>query len=553
MLAKRFVSLSFNQKSSLKSSSNGQFQSSTSNFDRKQAEEFTKKGDDSFENDQYQLALSYFHKSLDYYFKSTKNERDLDKACLMDKMGRCYVQLFDPINASEQFHKAYEIRLNIYGQQKDHPDLIDSLLNLGECCAMNVDLAKALDYYEKAHKMAVRLYADQDNVHLARTLNKLAHVHNRLKEPSVSLEFTIQSLDMCSRLFKNDDHPIMAETLNTFGDTYSLLDEAKTGLDYRLKSLEMRRRLLKNQSGDHWTVAESLENVAKSYDQLGDNKTALDYRLKAVEMNERIFININGGYHSLIADSYYDIAQSYELLDDKRNAVDYYHKCIKVRNVLYPEDHVKKADALNRIGNCYNDLKNYQSALEYKLDGFEMRKRIFKDGDHEDVSESLQSIAISYEKLGDHKRALEFHLKSLQMTEKLAKSKSIMPFAYNQIAISTFYVAACYINMNEFKKALTYFLRAADIWEAKINDTQHEQFADVLFDTAHCYSNLNENKKAIEYGLSCVKLREKLYEKQPDKNRSDLIASLKMLSVYYSKIKDHQNEEKYLKLAKDLE
>lgn len=136
-----------------------------------------------------------------------------------------------PIDPSE----ALSIRRELFGEL--HPDIADSLDNLGNWYQNQGDLQRAL-------------------------------------------ECRLEALDMRRALF-GERHPDIATSLNNVGDVYGSQGDPQRGLEYCRTALEMLRGLL----GDrHPNVARSLNNIGMFYRQLGDRQAALEHSQQALIM-----------------------------------------------------------------------------------------------------------------------------------------------------------------------------------------------------------------------------------------------------------------------------
>ncbi len=66
-----------------------------------------------------------------------------------------------------------------------------------------------------------------------------------------------------------------------------------------------------------------------------------------------------------------------------------YHQCIqdglkalKIYQIIHQKDHEEISSVLNELGLIYESMGNYESALKYQLDSYEMRKRLYKETDN---------------------------------------------------------------------------------------------------------------------------------------------------------------------------
>jgi hypothetical protein len=357
---------------------------------------------------QYEKALEFYLKCFEMRSNLYKGDHP-DLAQSLNNLGVSYTSLGDDNKALEFYSKCFEMRSNLY--KGDHPDLAQSLNNLGVSYTRLGDDNKALEFYLKCFEMRSNLYKG-DHPDLAQSLNNLGVSYTRLGDDNKALEFDLKCFEMRSNLYKGD-HPDIAQSLNSLGVSYTRLGNDNKALKYNLKCFEMRSNLYK---GDHPDIAQSLNSLGVSYERLGDDNKANEYFSKCFEMRSKLY----KGDHPYLAQSLNSLGVSYKRLGDDNKALEFDLKCFEMRSNLYKSDHPDLAESLNSLGVSYGRLGDDNKALEFYLKCFEMRSNLYK-GDHPDLAQSLNNLGVSYTRLGDDNKALEFYLKCFEMRSNLYK------------------------------------------------------------------------------------------------------------------------------------
>ncbi|MCG8340957.1 MAG: tetratricopeptide repeat protein, partial [Cytophagales bacterium] len=158
---------------------------------------------------------------------------------------------------------------------------------LANACEVGCLFKESVSWAEKRLEIAKQRYPAQDHPDIAESLNNVGLSLSALGEEKEALEYQKQALAMQERLYPAQDHPNIASSLNNVGLSLYALGQAKEALEYKKQALEMQERLYPAQ--DHPDIATSLNNVGGSLDDLGQAQEALEYEKQALEMQERLY------------------------------------------------------------------------------------------------------------------------------------------------------------------------------------------------------------------------------------------------------------------------
>lgn len=289
----------------------------------------------------------------------------IELASLYDKLGR-YNQY--ATNNHEAALRHYHLSLKV-GQivyENNHPEIIESLNNIGDS---NLNLGKynnALIYYTKALKLIQ---------------------HSPLE---------------------------LAMSFNRIGITYEKLGDYPESLKYLTKAKDLRIEVLGERHAD---VAFSLSNISFTQHKMGDHYLAFKNQEKAFEL----LIEILGPFNLYTSAIFNNIGIFYEELGRYDEALKCQLNALKIREKLFEEKHLYTAASLNNVGNVYRSINKNHEALEYQLKALDIRKELL-GMNHPDVATSLNNIGLTFKKIGDHQKALKYLEQALEVWSHICKN-----------------------------------------------------------------------------------------------------------------------------------
>ena len=114
---------------------------------------------------------------------------------------------------------------------------------LGEACDVGCLFKESVTWAEKRLQIAKQRYPAQDHPDMAQSLNNVGVSLSALGDQQEALAYYKQALAMRQRLYPDQDHPDIAGSLNNVGVSLSALGEEKEALAYYKQALAMRQRL----------------------------------------------------------------------------------------------------------------------------------------------------------------------------------------------------------------------------------------------------------------------------------------------------------------------
>ena len=249
-------------------------------------------------------------------------------------------------------------------------------------------------------------------------------------------------------------------------------------------------------------INENFPKIEKSNKNFEDRKQIIAHSLK--------IINNNKGRD--IAESietallHFNLGEYFRLTEvDTNKAKDCYTRSLETYKNVYKKDNVDIAKSLNKIGICYDDLRNHSKALELYEMSLELQKKCYKE-DHPEIATSLNDIGSCYFNLGNCNKALEYHERSWE------KRKKMYTEDHPDIATSLNNIGLCYKNLGNYIKALEYHERSLEMKKRIYKEEDHPDIATSLNNIGVCYYYLGKYEEALEYYEKTLEMEKKIYK-----------------------------------------
>ncbi|MEM7055521.1 MAG: tetratricopeptide repeat protein [Bacteroidota bacterium] len=379
-----------------------------------------------------------------------------------------------------------EKRLEIAEQRyagQDHPEVAQSLNNVGESLWKLGSYQEALAYYKRGLAMRQRLYKDQDHPYIAGSLNNVGYSLGELGNYQEALGYLNQALAMRQRLYKDQDHPYIAGSLNNVGRSLGELGNHQEALAYYKQAFGMERRLYPDQ--DHPDIASSLNNMGLILRQLGSRQEALIYHKWALEMSRRLY---KGHDHPDIAIALDNVGRSLGKLGSYQEALIYHEQALEMRNRFYNnQDHPNIATSLSDVGLSLAYLGNQKESLGYFNRALDMLKRLYQEQDHPSIAHIPNKVGLTFVKSGDYQEGLAYQQKALAMQTRLYKDQD-----HPRIAKTLHGMGEALEGLGQFTEAVAYYTQALCM-ALHIYKKEHPHITQYLNNLTKTLSKLNDS------------------------------------------------------------
>jgi hypothetical protein len=200
-------------------------------------------------------------------------------------------------------------------------------------------------------------------------------------------------------------------------------------------------------------------------------------------------------------------------------------------------DEPVKAQILNNIAISYARCGDDKNAFNYKIQSFEMRKRLFGGIDLKQPSiiQSLIAIGVTNLRLGQEDIAYNDYFSQIN------EIKSNLPIG-NQ-SLFYYYLAVYYGIKKNYEQC---FQNAEKAYKIRLNSYKDKDDIDMAFSLTQLsiyYEKKSNLEKSLEYEMDSYKMKTRLYSEI--KNHPFLAHSLTNLSIIYQKINDLEKSLQY--------
>ncbi|MEK6477073.1 CHAT domain-containing tetratricopeptide repeat protein [Catalinimonas sp. 4WD22] len=191
-------------------------------------------------------------------------------------------------------------------------------------------------------------------------------------------------------------------------------------------------------------------------------------------------------------EAYYILAYNYTQKANYPEALEEYKKALEIYESIQGEQHVSVANAYAAIGVVYNNL-DHSNALA--VESFEKANAILRDigkGESVEMARNYNDLANTYQDLEQYDLALDYHHQSLEIKKRILREN------HPELAVSYFNLAQVSLNKGDLDAAVTFYQNALEVDISNFG-YEHRWVAEDYFNLAHCYNVKGSYDKAIRY------------------------------------------------------
>ncbi|HLA57293.1 MAG TPA: SpoIIE family protein phosphatase, partial [Puia sp.] len=228
--------------------------------------------------------------------------------------------------------------------------------------------------------------------------------------------------------------------------------------------------------------------IASCYSSVNDSKKALEYYSRSLKLNEEM------GDERKISDILRHMADEYSQLHEPEKALDCIFKSLKL--IEKEHDLVKNFWIYFRIKACYEDLKDFEHALEYNAKCLALANQLQIPGL---IANAYSFYAGTFKKMENFSKAEHYEYKSYEILKKLDDKRGIM-FSLDRLAQLNY-------TIKKYELALKY----ADACE-KIAREENDRLAlrkmyELKF---RIYQAKSDTKNALKYHLEYITVKDSM-------------------------------------------
>ncbi|XP_066293832.1 uncharacterized protein [Branchiostoma lanceolatum] len=415
----------------------------------------------------------------------------------------------DLSKAKQYFEQSLQIRLDIYGENKAHPEIAQSLQYLGSLWQNLGDPKKAISYFKQSLTMRKTIYGDnKPHPDIAESLQDLGKSWSKVGDKKKTMSYYEQSLAMIKAIYgDNTAHPDIAASLYILGSSCGEFDDHKKAISYLEQSLTMMKTIFKGNTA-HPGIAQSLQGLGLHWSDLGNQEKAIGYSKQALAILKIIYGD--NAVHPGIATALNNLGRSWRRLGDHKKAISYLEQSLAMRKTIYGEKtaHQNIALVLLNLGMCWLNVGDYPKAISYCEQTIEMMETIYGDDKvHPHIAQTLLHLGSSWGKLGELKKSISYFEQSLTMRKTIYGDN----MAHLDIAHSLHNLGLSWSYLDQ-KKAISYLEQSLTMRKTiHGGHTAHPDIAESLFYLGSSGSEIGDQRKANKFYEESLEMRKTLY------------------------------------------
>jgi signal transduction histidine kinase len=298
---------------------------------------------------------------------------------------------------------------------------------------LNSNIDKALSYATEAKSLADHLNFKRGQAYALKSIGMSYYFQGNYIE---TLLYWQQSLSTFQSI---GDKLGIANMLNNLGAVHFNQGDDEKAVNYYLESLKVSEEI-----GDKLRIATASVNIGAVYfNKESTHDLALQYYLKALPLSEEL------GDNDAIGTSAVNIGEIYLSEGDEKSALIYFEKALvayrKSENGNIPY-------ALYNIGRVYTARKDFDTAINYQLEAYNLSKSTNRK---KEMSQALIGLAQAYQKKGENKKSISSYLEALQLAKDIGANYELKN-SYQGLS-ELYAVASDYQNAFKYQKLFSAF------------------------------------------------------------------------------------------------
>ncbi|XP_028405348.1 uncharacterized protein LOC114527844 [Dendronephthya gigantea] len=388
------------------------------------------------------------------------------------------------------------------------PGLFETLSVLGNVCLELGEVAKAVEYLDKAAQiLEVKYKGFTANMEFAKSYSDRGNAYDSLGEYEKSLSCYQQDLSIKTAVF-GENSPGIEISFSGIARAYQRMKDLEQAIYFYEKALKVFQEIDKTRVPSRYCVI--LNNLLSAYAEHGDIDKALDTYNELFEIITTLFGT--GVIHPYLAASLTNLASAHHDSDDYKHATALYEQSLSICQRLYGrnEVHPEIASLLYNLGCCYSGLSDHDQAIKYFTEALGMQKLLYgKQISHPHIATTLSGLGSALLDKKNYMGALEAYDEALQIQRLINKDN----FAHRDLCALLNNLGFVHTELGHFDKAADYLEEAHKLWiKICVDGKPHEDFASCLNNLGNVHRNLGQYKEAYEFCRRGLEMRRSLYE-----------------------------------------
>ena len=280
-------------------------------------------------------------------------------------------------------------------------------------------------------------------------------------------------------------------------------------------------------------LPEAMKKLYNMY--LNGDKVNLNYReaLKWAERLADFYTREYGEEHHDTLIALGNVALIYDNLGDYQKAIDICSKVYEIRLRVSGKDSIHTLTIMSNLCAYYTYNGDYTSAIKIGEESYEIRRRVLGE-EHPDTLMSLNNIAFAYSGNGEHVKSLEIREKLYETCLRtLGKEHALTLIIMSNLGVG-------YCHAKNYRQGLKYIMTVYNIRRRLLGE-EHPDVILSLNNIAFAYGGLKEYKRDLEYSERALKISRKfLGEEHPT-----TLLILGNIAVTYTHLRKYRTAVKF--------
>ncbi len=328
--------------------------------------------------------------------------------------------------------------LRVLDQSEDDSLKVQTLLTLAATYYRS-EPPKAIDYATQARSLAEEIGYPRGMAYACKGIGMGYYMQGDYVDALLHWEASLEKFRSINDLLG------VSNMLNNLGAVFYNEGENDKALENYLQSLHFSEQI-----GDSLRIATALVNIGAIYQSKeATEEMALDYYSRALLISEAL------GDDDAIGTSTVNLGQIYFSREDDISALFYFTKAL---NAYRNSETGNVSYAMQSIGQIYAFRGEYQKAIDYQQEAYELAK---KNGNKLEMAQSLLSLASTYNDLGDLQGSIKTYKSSSEIAAEI-RANYVLQDSYSGLANT-------YAKMPDYKNAYKYQALYNDIKDTLYN------------------------------------------------------------------------------------
>lgn len=196
---------------------------------------------------------------------------------------------------------------------------------------------------------------------------------------------------------------------------------------------------------------------------------------------------------------YNNLALCYQDLSQYEKAIEYQSRALNIYNYIHDKPNISIAKSYNNLSSIYRDLGNLEEALKNQRQTIEIKEKILEN-DNPSLARSYNNMSLIYSDMKEYEKAIYYQTKAIQIRETFEKSPN------PELANSFHNLSSIYSHTGDIQSAVNYQTKAIKLYQ-EIYKIPHPTMATAYSNLSLLYKKLGNIDEALDAQLLALDIR----------------------------------------------